>query len=202
MAGPKNKQKPGFDKIPASPQAGTKPAGGLLLVGKFGGAQGVRGEIRIRSFTQDPMMLASYRNLLDASGTRTFVIKKARLAKEGVLIAQIDGVNDRTAAETLTNIDLFIRRDDLPEPQEDEFYVADLIGLEAKLVDGTYFGAVTRVDNFGAGDILTITKADASIVDLIFDKNTVPTVDLAGGAITVNLPDEIEVRDEDFDAPQ
>jgi 16S rRNA processing protein RimM len=177
---------------PANPPADSKAASGLLLVGKFGGAQGVRGEIRVRSFTQDPLAIAEYHNLLDASGQRRFRILKARPYKDGVLIAQVEGVSDRTAAEALTNLDLYIRRDDLPEPDEDEFYHADLIGLEARLEDGTVYGTVLRVENYGAGDILEIQRHGAEEIMLVFSKANVPHVDIAGGFVTINPPAEIE----------
>jgi 16S rRNA processing protein RimM len=177
---------------PPKPPADSKPASGLLLVGKFGGAQGVRGEIRIRSFTQDQLAITEYKTLLDSSGQRRFRILKARPYKDGVLIAQVEGVSDRTAAEALTNLDLYIRRDDLPEPEEDEFYHADLIGLEARLEDGTVFGMVLHVENYGAGDILEIKRLDGEEVMLIFSKANVPRVDIAGGYVTINPPAEIE----------
>ena len=182
---------------PAKPPADSKPASGLLLVGKFGGAQGVRGEIRVRSFTQEPLAIAEYKTLLDSSGQRPFRILKARPYKDGVLIAQVEGVSDRTAAEALTNLDLYIRRDDLPEPDEDEFYHADLIGLEARLEDGTVFGTVLRVENYGAGDILEIKRMDGDEVMLLFSKANVPHVDIARGFVTVNPPAEIEAPPEE-----
>jgi 16S rRNA processing protein RimM len=176
--------------------AGATPASGLLLVGKFGGAQGIRGEIRIRSYTQDPVALARYSTLLDASGTRTFRIQKARALKEGMLVAQVEGVKDRTAAEALTNIDLYIQRAALPAADEDEFYIADLIGLEARSSGGTRFGAVTQVDNFGAGDILTIVQDEGPEIQLLFNKTNVPDINLDGRWLTIVLPVEIEVRED------
>ncbi|MCC2096632.1 MAG: ribosome maturation factor RimM [Hyphomicrobiales bacterium] len=174
--------------MPAEPSS----ASGLLLVGKFGGAQGVRGEIRLRSFTQDPLAIAAYQTLLDSSRQRRFRIKKARLLKDAVLIVQVEGVSDRTAAEALTNIDLYIRRDDLPEPDEDEFYHTDLVGLDARLADGTVFGSVLRIENFGAGDILEIRQPDGEEVMLAFTKANVPEIDIAGGFLIVQPPAETE----------
>ena len=181
---------------PATP-ASTQPASGLLLAGRFGGAQGVRGEIRIRSFTEDPMALARYKNVYDASGARSFKIKKARFLKEGLLAAQIDGIDDRTKAETLTNLEIYIRRENLPRPDDDEFYIADLIGLEVRLADGSKFGSLTRVDNFGAGDILDILNSDGTEIQILFNKANVPQIDVTAGYLVINLPAEIEVREAD-----
>ena len=190
---------PGFPASPSGPPASPEPASGLLLVGKFGAPQGVRGDIRIRSFTQDPLALAGYEGLTDASGQTRFVIDQARLLKDGVLIACIAGVNDRTAAAKLTNLDLYIHRDDLPETGEEEYYVADLIGLEARLNSGKRIGTITQVDNFGAGDILTIAQDDGAELQLLFSRANVPDVNLAEGWIAIAPPAEVDARSDEID---
>ncbi len=201
MTGKQHHKTGGPRQAASSPQASDTPASGLLLVGKFGGAQGIRGEIRIRSFTQDPMALAGYATLLDASGKRTFRIVKARAQKESMLVAQVEGVKDRTAAEALTNTDLYIHRDNLPDPDDDEFYIADLVGLEARMPDGAKFGVVTQVDNFGAGDILTIVRNDRREVQLLFDKTNVPAINPDEGWLTIVMPVEVEAREDEPPAP-
>ncbi|MDH7798243.1 MULTISPECIES: ribosome maturation factor RimM [unclassified Beijerinckia] len=168
------------------------PASGLVLVGRFGAPHGVRGEIRIKSYTGDPLALAGYSGLTDATGTRSFALKRARPVKDDMIVGQVDGVGDRNAAEALVNLEIFVPRANLPAPDEDEFYFSDLIGLAVLLPDGSTFGKVRAVDNFGAGDILMIETATGDEALLPFTKAVVPKVDIAGGAVHVILPEEIE----------
>lgn len=172
------------------------PASGLVLVGRFGAPHGVRGEIRIKSYTGDPLALAGYGGLTDVTGTRRFALKRVRPVKDDMLVAQVEGVADRNAAEALTNADIFVPRASLPAPDEDEFYFSDLIGLAAVLPDGSRFGTVRAVDNFGAGDILVIETGAGEEALLPFTKLVVPKVDIAGGAVHVVLPEEIDGEDE------
>lgn len=171
------------------------PAADIVLVGKFGAPQGVRGEIRIRSYTDDPMAIASYGELSDATGTRRFRIVSARPLKDSMLVARIEGVGERSLAETLTNIDLYVPRARLPAPDEDEYYHADLIGLEARLADGLAYGRIVRIENYGAGDILEILRPDGDEAMIAFTRANVPTVDIRGGFVVVVPPQEIEARD-------
>lgn len=163
-----------------------------ILVGRFGAAHGVRGEIRVKSFTADPMALASYAGLTDAAGARSFVIESARPVKDDILVARIAGVRDRTGAEALTNADIYLPREALPSPDEEEFYVADLIGMEAVLASGEPFGRVRDVLNYGAGDILEIQQTDGQIALVPFTKAAAPHVDVAARRVTVAPPAEIE----------
>jgi 16S rRNA processing protein RimM len=164
----------------------------LVLVGRFGAVHGVRGEIRVKSFTEDPMAIAGYRGLTDAAGSRNFAIRKARHVKDDMLVAQVQGIDDRDSAGTIVNVDIYVPRANLPPPDEDEFYFTDLIGLAAILESGERFGTVRAVENFGAGDFLTIETPDGGTVLLPFTKAVVPRVDVAGGAITVERPVEVE----------
>jgi len=164
----------------------------LVLVGRFGAVHGVRGEIRVKSFTEDPMAIAGYRGLTDAAGSRNFAIRKARHVKDDMLVAQVQGIDDRDAAGTIVNVDIYVPRANLPPPDEDEFYFTDLIGLAASLESGERFGTVRAVENFGAGDVLTIETPDGGMVLLPFTKKVVPKVDIAGRAITVEPPVEVD----------
>lgn len=189
-------RKPDEKRLPAkaggkAPAAGP-PAADLVLVGKFGAPQGVRGEIRVRSYTQEPMALAGYGEVFDASGARRFRIVSARPLKDAMLAARIEGIDTRDAAEALTNTDLFVPRSRLPRPDDDEFYHADLIGLEARLADGAVYGRVLGVDNFGAGAILQIQRPDGETEMFSFTRMVFPAVDIAAGFLTIAPPDEIE----------
>jgi 16S rRNA processing protein RimM len=139
------------------------------------------------------LAIQDYAPLTDKTGQRRFLIRTARLVKDDMLVVALEGVADRTAAEALTNVTLFIPRDQLPEPDEEEFYHADLIGLSAVSPDGTVIGTVTAVHDFGAGDILDIAPVITGPSLLVpFTKANVPVIDLAAQKMTVILPDEIE----------
>lgn len=168
-----------------------------ILVGVFGAPHGVRGELRLKSFTADPMAIADYPRLTDESGKRAFKIVAARPIKDDMLIVRVDGVSDRNAAEKLTNISLSIAREDLPPADEEEFYYADLIGLRAETREGVLIGKIAAVQNFGAGDILDVRPDVGENLLLPFTKKIVPVVDVAGGRVIVELPAEIVVREEE-----
>jgi 16S rRNA processing protein RimM len=163
-----------------------------ILVGRFGAPHGVRGEVRVKSFTGDPLALAAYDGLSDASGARAFRIESARLVKDDMLVVRIEGVRDRTAAEALVNCDLYLPRAALPQTEDDEFYVADLIGLDVVSADGAPLGSVRDVLNYGAGDILDVLRADGASMLVPFTKAAVPHVDMAARRVTVDPPVETE----------
>ncbi len=158
-----------------------------ILVGAIAGAHGVRGLVRIKSFTADPAAVAAYGPLTDESGQRRFELTVAGATKGGV-IARIDGVPDRTGAEALRGLRLYVPRSALPAPAAGEYYRADLIGLSVELADGTGYGRVTDVQDYGAGDILEIERADGTSELLPFTDRFVPVVDLAAGRVVVDPP--------------
>ena len=163
-----------------------------VLLGIIGAAHGVKGEVRIRSYTADPVDIRAYGALTSADGRR-FEILAARMAKD-VVVARLKGVANRDAAEALNGIELFVDRSLLPEPEdEDEFLHADLIGLRAEAADGTLIGKVTALHNFGGGDTIEIHPQRGPSLLLPFTKLVVPVIDIAGGRIVVALPDETEV---------
>ena len=163
----------------------------LLLVAQIGGAHGVRGELKITTFTADPMALASYRNLLRQDGSPAVVIASARPVKGG-LVARLKGVDDRNAAEAMRGLKLYITRDALPEPEEDEYYLADLIGLTVETQAGELLGKVKLVQDFGAGDLLEIQPKVGASWWLPFTREAVPEVRIADGKIIANPPTMIE----------
>ena len=157
-----------------------------ICVAQIGAAHGIRGEVRLRSFTEDPMAVTAYGPLESEDGTRRFTIEALRPAKDH-FVARLAGVADRDAAEKLTNIKLFISRDLLPPIEDDDtFYHADLIGLAAVTPDGTALGMVTAILNFGAGDLVEI-KPDGGGAPLMvpFTDAAVPEIDLAARRMVV-----------------
>lgn len=167
-----------------------------ICVARFGAAHGVRGEIRLWPFTEEPLGVTSYGPLETQDGRRHFEITSARVQK-GHLVARVKGIETREAAELLNGLDLYVAREKLPATETDEFYHADLIGLAAVTADGETVGRIVAVHNFGAGDILEIAPAKGGeTLMLPFTNAVVPTVDMAAGRVVVAPPAEIEARDD------
>lgn len=159
-----------------------------VCVARIGAAQGVRGEVRLWSFTADPLAVAGY-GPLESTGGERFEIASLRAAKD-CLIARFAGVDDRSTAERLVNVELFVPRALLPDLADaDEFYHADLVGLTAVDAGGKALGTVIAVQNFGAGDLIEVTPTGGGETVLLpFTKAVVPVVDLAAGHIMVEPP--------------
>ena len=163
-----------------------------LCVGVISGAHGVRGLVKIKSFTEAPESLAGYGAVTDESGERSFEVEITGRAK-GLLLARIAGIADRDAADALRGMHLYVARSALPEPEEEEYYIADLVGLRVETRIGEALGRVAAVRNYGAGDFLEI-EAESGVETLLpFTKATVPLVEIAEGRVVVAPPDEIIV---------
>ncbi len=175
------------------------PAKNLVLLGRFGAPHGVRGEIRLQSYTADPLAIGSYGPLTDKSGAKTFKLQSVRPQGKDMLVARVEGVADRTGAERLTGVELYIAREKLPAPEdEDEFYLADLVGLRAETREGAQIGVVVAVRNFGAGDILEVApQAGGETLLFPFTKAVVPVVDISGGRVVIEPPEESEAGGEE-----
>jgi 16S rRNA processing protein RimM len=168
-----------------------------ICVAQIGGAHGIRGEVKLKSFTADPMAVKDYGPLASEDGSVHVEIETVRPAK-GHLVARLRGIIDRNAAERLTNLKLFIPRDRLPPPEADEFYHADLIGLAAETADGTKVGTVVAVHDFGAGDILELQPpAGGATLMVPFTDAFVPRVDIPAGRIIVAPPPDAPAKDGD-----
>jgi 16S rRNA processing protein RimM len=158
-----------------------------ICLGIITGAHGIKGWVRVKSFTADPEAIADYGPLADESGARRFELELVG-AQKGVLLARIKGVEDRNAAERLKGLRLYMRRADLPPPEDDEFYEADLIGLAATREDGSAFGTIRAVNDFGAGASLEIEDPSGKIVVVPFTNAAVPVVDIANKRVVVAPP--------------
>ncbi len=160
---------------------------GRVLLGKIVGAQGLKGEVVVHAYTEAPEDVAAYGPLSSADGARSYELKVVRVAEKGV-IARISGVGDRTAAERLKGTELWIDRGRLPEPEADEFYHADLIGLAAVDPDGAEIGRVVGVQNYGAGDLIEVRLAGGKRTELVaFTPAFVPEVNLEKRQVVVVL---------------
>lgn len=156
-----------------------------ILVGVVGAAQGVRGEVRIKSYTGDPKALGSYGPLETDGGRAVLKVLGLRPLKNDMVVARFEGIEDRDAAAALTNTKLYVDRTRLPPPDEEEFYQADLIGLEAITPEGEGIGRVVAVQNFGAGDLLEIAPEVGQTLLVPFTKAFVPVLDFEAGRVVV-----------------
>ncbi len=165
-----------------------------VCVARIGAPHGVRGAVKLWTFTEDPLAVTRYGPLATRDGTRSFEVAHAREGK-GHLVATLKGVTTRNDAERLNGIELYVAREKLPATDEDEYYHADLIGLAAVTAVDEPLGKVIAVHNFGAGDIIEIAPPKGATMLLPFTNAVVPTVDIAGGCVVIELPAEIEGED-------
>ncbi|MBS0333800.1 MAG: 16S rRNA processing protein RimM [Proteobacteria bacterium] len=164
----------------------------LILVGRVAGAFGVKGEVRITSFTAEPLALVTYKTLLREDGTPGLTLTGGRAAKGGV-VARAKEVATREEAEALRGLKLHVPRSVLPEPDdEDEFYIHDLIGLDVVSLEGDLLGTVKSVRDFGAGDLLEVAPRMGESWWLPFTREAVPEVQMDAGRIVAVRPDEVE----------
>jgi 16S rRNA processing protein RimM len=161
-----------------------------ICIARIGAPHGVRGAVKLWTFTEDPFAVQSYGPLQTKDGARSFEIATARAVK-GHLVATLKGVATREEAERLNGLELYIAREKLPDTDENEYYHADLIGLAAVTTADEPLGRVVAIHNFGAGDIIEIAPPQGATMLLPFTNAIVPTVDLAGGRVVIELPDEI-----------
>ena len=166
-------------------------------MGRIGAAHGIKGEVRVQSFTEEPLDLVGYSPFTTNRPGLVVTIAKAR-GTTNMLVASIEGVADRSAAEKLNGVELFVERSRLPEPEEDDdFYHTDLIGLRAQLVDGTNIGEVTAVPNYGAGDILEVRNDGGETFLYPFTRQVVPEVHLKEGYLVIEPPLDADPGEEE-----
>jgi len=164
----------------------------LIEVGRVAGAFGVRGEVRVTSYTAEPLALLGYKTLLKQDGSVALTLTSGRPAKGGI-VARAREVETREQAEALRGLKLYIPRSALPEPDEDEFYVTDLVGLSVVDPAGEPLGRIKSVQDFGAGDLLEIAPVEGGATwYLPFTREAVPEVRLADGVVVGVRQDEVE----------
>jgi 16S rRNA processing protein RimM len=168
-----------------------------VLMAAVIGAHGLKGEVKVKAFTVDPETLGAY-GPLHAKDGRRFTVEVLRPVggRDDEAIVAFAEVKDRNASEALKGTELFVARDKLPDAGGNEFYHADLVGLEAFDTDGRRIGTVQSIQNYGAGDVLVIAADEGEEILLAFTKDNVPDLDVANGRITVAVPDEIDAGDE------
>ena len=159
----------------------------LICVGVITGARGLKGEVRIKSFTDDPKDISNYGDVFEENGRTSYRVRITGQAK-GQLLARLNAIEDRDAADSLKGTRLYIPKSALPETDEDEFYFSDLVGLRADLVNGGCLGKIKEVHDFGAGAILEVVGEEAGTVMVPFTRASVPEVDKAGGKVVIDPP--------------
>src|SRR4030081_2321833 len=162
-----------------------------ICIARIGVAHGVRGAVKLWTFTEDPLAVKTYGPLLTKDGARSFEVATAREAK-GHLVATLKGIATREDAERLNGLELYVAREKLPATDEDEYYHADLIGLAAVNAADEPLGRVVAIHNFGAGDNIQIAPPQGATMLLPFTNAVVPLVDSANGRVVIELPEEIE----------
>ena len=162
-----------------------------VLLAAVIGAQGLKGEVKVKAFTAAPDALARYGVLHDKLGRR-FTVIAMRAAKGGEAVLAIAEISDRNAAEALRGVELFVDRSVLPPTEHEEYYHADLIGLRAEDAEGRALGTVQAIHNYGAGDVIEIARPDGDTVLLPFTRETVPSVEIDKERIVVAVPEEVE----------
>ncbi|MEH3148127.1 MAG: ribosome maturation factor RimM [Methylobacterium frigidaeris] len=165
----------------------------LVLLGEFGRAHGLAGEVRLKSYTGDPEAIGGYGVLTGADG-RAVEIQSLRPAAGAadILIARVKGVSGRTGAESLNRLALYAPRERLGAPEdEDEFLTADLVGLAVHDRDGTRIGTVRAAPNYGGGDLLDIVSTSGASALLPFTRAFVPEVDISGRRLTIDPPEDL-----------
>ena len=167
----------------------------LVLVGRVAGAFGVKGEVRVTAYTGRPEALLTYGELVQKDGSPGLTLLSGR-AQKGDLVARAKEVATKEEADALRGLLLHVPREALPEPDEDEYYLTDLIGMAAVTPEGQTLGRIKAVQDFGAGDILEIDPGrGAATWYLPFTRECAPEVDLAGGKVTVVRPAETSERE-------
>ena len=164
---------------------------GHICIARIGAAHGVRGAVKLWTFTEDPLAVKHYGPLMTKDGARQFEVTHAREAKDH-LVATLKGVTTRDEAEQLNGIELYVAREKLPATDDDEYYHADLIGLAAVTPSGEPLGRIKSVQNFGAGDLLEIAPETGPSWWLPFTKEAVPEVNIATGVVVAVRPEEAE----------
>jgi 16S rRNA processing protein RimM len=163
-----------------------------LCVGAIAGSFGVQGEVRLKSFCSEPTAIADYGPLFTEDGSRSFNVKLTRPVAGG-LGARLTGITTKEEADALRGTTLYVSRDKFPTLPDDEFYYADLVGMEVRDTGGVVFGKVAAVHNHGAGDLIEITGPELKETMLLpFTLAAVPTVDLATRRIVVDLPEGLD----------
>ncbi len=194
---PKQQRAEGVGQLSSTDGAEAPP--GLICLGVVLGAHGLRGAVRIKSFAMNASDIAAYGPLQSDDGAMRFALT-VRGVSRGAVLAELEGINRREAAEALKGTRLYVPREALPTTDENEFYHTDLIGLAAHTADGEVYGVVKSINNHGAGDVIEIERDNTQSKFLPFSRDIVPVINLAEGYLTIDPPIEIDAKRSDEDS--
>jgi len=166
-----------------------------ILLAAIVGAHGLKGEVRVKTFTATPGNLGAY-GPLHAKDGRLFTLAAQRAAGDGECVAAFKEIADRSAAEMLKGTELFVAREALPQPEAEEFYHADLVGLAAEDALGHHIGKVAAIHNYGASDVLVIARDDGDEILIAFTRENVPEINVTSGRLVVAVPEDVEAGKE------
>lgn len=164
-----------------------------ILLGAVIGAHGLKGEVKVKTFTHSPEKLGAYGPLATKDG-RVFTVTQLRGVKPDEAVVRFAEIADRNASEALKGTELFVPRAALPAAEADEFYHADLVGLRAEDAEGRVLGTVSGIHNFGAGDVIELTRDDGDSVMLPFTREVVPAIEIEAGRVIIAAPEEVEAE--------
>ncbi len=176
--------------------------GAPVLIAAVAGAFGVKGLVKLKTFTADPLAITAYGPLRTEDGSQQYQVTQAQKPKGDLAFVRLSGVTTRDGAQALKGLRLYIDRDALPEPDPDDFYLIDLIGLEAKDTRGISLGRIKAVHNHGAGDVLEVVAEGKTARLFAFTRAIVPVVDIANGVVVIDPPAEVEVGPETGELPE
>ena len=164
----------------------------LIEVGQLTAPHGIRGRLRFHPVVENVAALSGVVSFFDKSGKKV----KMRLVKLSCrpILAEIEGITNRTQAETFRGTHIFVEKKVFPELKAGSFYFFELTGMAVKTLDGTDFGKVVSVANFGASDVLEIEKTDGTHKDYAFVESVFPKADKASGVLYIQEPQEVEGR--------
>lgn len=169
----------------------------LVCVGKFGAPHGVRGAIKLKSYTESPENILEYSPLYNKDGSEKFDIKVLSV-KQDMLVVKVEGVSDRNEAAALRNRELFAEKDLFPEPEDDEFYFNDLVGMRVVKESGREFGVIVALHNYGGGDVVEISLDNGPKTELFaFTEDNFPLIDMDNDLVVISLPEVEYVNDND-----
>ena len=168
-----------------------------ICLAQIGAAHGIKGHVRVKPFTEVPEGLSDYGQLFTEDGSNKYKIAFLRAIKGGMLVVKFKGVNDRNQAEALNGTKLYIERSRLPELEDDDFYIEDLVGLDVKTTDDEPFGKISAVQNFGADDLLEVRPTKGKSEFIPFTKAAVPEVSIANGFIRISLEEAGLISNDD-----
>ena len=161
---------------------------GKLPIGVVVGPQGIRGDFKVKPYTAAAKSLSAYGPVTTENG-RQLMLQILSVNSKGLAIVRVKGVDTRDAAESLRGVTLYVARESLPEPNDGEFYHADLLGMVVKTQDGALLGSLLAIHDFGAGEVAELAPRKGSTIMVPFGGDRLIAVDMAAKQLCLSVPD-------------